>query len=113
VPPTTSSGPKPKGKLVRPASSIPVGGAAGFEDPFQGIPAYLVQPREGAFLAFSAVCTHAGCTVSFVQSAEQFQCPCHGSIYSASTGEVIQGPAMRPLPPITVELSGGDVYVTD
>jgi thiosulfate dehydrogenase [quinone] large subunit len=113
APAGTSGGSKPKGKLVRSASSIPVGGAAGFEDPFQGIPAYLVQPRKGAFLAFSAVCTHAGCTVSFVQSAEQFQCPCHGSIYSATTGEVIQGPAPRPLPSIAIELSDGDLYVTD
>ena len=106
-------GAKGRGKLIRPARAVAVGGAAPFTDPFQGIPAYLVQPREGAFVAFSAVCTHAGCTVAFVQSAEQFQCPCHGSIYSASTGEVIQGPASRPLPAIDIDVSGGNVYVTD
>jgi thiosulfate dehydrogenase (quinone) large subunit len=111
--PTTTSGAQPKGKFLKVASAIPVGGAAGFTDPFQGIPAYVVQPRAGAFLAFSAVCTHAGCTVSFVESAEQFQCPCHGSIYSASTGEVIQGPAQLPLPPIGLDLSGGNLYVTE
>jgi thiosulfate dehydrogenase [quinone] large subunit len=109
----TSSGAQPKGKFLKVASAIPVGGAAGFTDPFQGIPAYVVQPRAGAFVAFSAVCTHAGCTVAFVESAEQFQCPCHGSIYSASTGEVIQGPALLPLPSIGLDISGGDLYVTD
>jgi thiosulfate dehydrogenase [quinone] large subunit len=113
VAPGGTSGAKGRGKLIRPASAVAVGGAAPFTDPFQGIPAYLVQPREGAFVAFSAVCTHAGCTVAFVQSAEQFQCPCHGSIYSASTGEVIQGPASRPLPAIDIDVSGGNVYVTD
>jgi thiosulfate dehydrogenase [quinone] large subunit len=105
--------PKPKGKLLGPASAVAVGGGVGFTDPFQSIPAYVVQPKKGEFLAFSAVCTHAGCTVSFVQSAEQFQCPCHGSIYSAVTGDVIQGPAPRPLPAIGIELSGTDLYVTD
>ena len=108
-----AGGPKPKGKLLGPASAVAVGGGVGFTDPFQSIPAYVVQPKKGEFLAFSAVCTHAGCTVSFVQSAEQFQCPCHGSIYSAVTGDVIQGPAPRPLPAIGIELSGTDLYVTD
>jgi thiosulfate dehydrogenase [quinone] large subunit len=92
---------------------VTVGSATGFTDPFQDIPAYVLQPKKGEFLAFSAVCTHAGCTVQFVESAEQFQCPCHGSIYSALTGDVIQGPAQRPLPAIGIALSGGDLYVTD
>jgi len=110
---TTSGGAPPKkGKRLGPASAVTVGGAVGFTDPFQGIPAYIVQPKAGQYLCFSAVCTHAGCTVSFVQSAEQFQCPCHGSIYSAVTGDVIQGPAPLPLPSIGIELSGGELYVT-
>jgi thiosulfate dehydrogenase [quinone] large subunit len=111
---TTSVGAPPKkGKRLGPASAVTVGGAVGFTDPFQGIPAYIVQPKAGQYLGFSAVCTHAGCTVSFVRSAEQFQCPCHGSIYSAVTGDVIQGPAPLPLPSIGIELSGGELYVTD
>jgi thiosulfate dehydrogenase [quinone] large subunit len=111
---TTGGGSKgPKGKRLGPASTVAVGGAVGFTDPFQGIPAYVVQPKSGEYLGFSAVCTHAGCTVNFVQSAEQFHCPCHGSIYSAVTGDVIQGPAPLPLPAIGIEVSGGQLYVTD
>ncbi len=110
---TTAVGSKPKGKLLGAASTVKVGNAVGFTDPFQQIPAYVVQPQAGEFRAFSAICTHAGCTVAFVESVEQFQCPCHGSIYSAVTGDVIQGPAPRPLPPIGVEVSGGDLYVID
>lgn len=113
-PSTTGTGaPAPKGKRLGPATAVTVGGAVGFTDPFQGIPAYVVQPKAGEYLGFSAVCTHAGCTVSFVQSVEQFQCPCHGSIYSASTGAVLGGPAPSPLPSIGVEVSGGELYVTD
>jgi thiosulfate dehydrogenase [quinone] large subunit len=110
----TTSGVKAKGKLLGPASAVGVGAAVGFKDPFQGdIPAYVVQPTKGEFLAFSAVCTHAGCTVQFVESVEQFQCPCHESIFSAVTGDVIQGPAPRPLPAIGIDVSAGDLYVTD
>lgn len=109
-----SSGPTPKGKLLGDASEVPLGGAAGFNDPFRsGIPAYCVQPKPGEFLAFSAVCTHAGCTVQFVKANEQFACPCHGSIYSAVTGDVIQGPAPSPLPAIHIVESSGKLYVTD
>jgi len=107
------SGGPPKGKRLGPASAVAVGNAVGFTDPSQGTPAYVVQPKAGEFLAFSAICTHAGCTVGFVQSVEQFQCPCHGSIFSAVTGDVIQGPAPRPLPAIGIEESGGELYVTD
>jgi thiosulfate dehydrogenase [quinone] large subunit len=110
---TTPKSTVPHGKLLGAATAVPVGGALGFTDPFQNIPAYVLQPKAGEYVAFSAICTHAGCTVAFVQSAEEFQCPCHGSIYSAATGDVIQGPAPLPLPAIRVVESGGDLYVTN
>ncbi|WP_308212976.1 Rieske (2Fe-2S) protein [Mycolicibacterium vanbaalenii] len=40
----------------------------------------LTQPNTGEFKAFSAVCTHAGCTVSEVIGAS-ITCPCHGSSF--------------------------------
>jgi len=85
-----------------------------FTDQTQGIPAYCVHKSAGDFAAFSAVCTHAGCTVGFDQSAKEFVCPCHGSIYNALTGAVIQGPAPLPLPAIGVRLdTNGTLYATD
>lgn len=96
-----------KGTVIGPASAVPVGGARQFTDPAQQIPAYVVQPSEGVFVAFSAVCTHMGCTVGFDQAGLQFRCPCHGSIFSAVTGDVIQGPATVPLPGIPIQQSGG------
>ena len=52
--------------------------------------------RTGAttFVAYSMFCTHAGCE-TFI-NGQQFDCPCHGSVFS-STGAVVQGPASRPL----------------
>lgn len=51
-------------------------------------------------VAFSAICTHAGCAVSgWRASDEYFLCPCHGSMYDPRAGaRVVAGPAPRPLP---------------
>jgi len=51
-------------------------------------------------VAYSAICTHAGCAVSGWRASDEcFLCPCHGSIYDPSAGaRVIGGPAPRPLP---------------
>jgi len=109
--PTTAA---PSGTEIGLASAIPIGGVLAFTCQAQGIPAYCVHKSAGDFVAFSAICTHAGCTVGFDQSATRFVCPCHGSIYNASTGAVISGPAPLPLPSIGVQLSAsGELYATD
>jgi thiosulfate dehydrogenase [quinone] large subunit len=108
---TTTTGGGVKGTEIGLASNVPVGSARAFTDPAQGVPAYVVRPSESTFVAFSAICTHAGCTVGFYQPELQFRCPCHGSIFSAVTGQVLQGPATSPLPGISIKESGGDLLV--
>ena len=109
---TPSTG-SPKGTTIGLASDVPLGGAREFTDPAQGIPAYVVRPSESAYVGFSAVCTHMGCTVGFFQPALQFRCPCHGSIFSAVTGEVLQGPAPAPLSSIPIEKSADGTLLAD
>jgi cytochrome b6-f complex iron-sulfur subunit len=46
------------------------------------------------FHVISAICTHLGCTVQWRDS--EFDCPCHGSRF-APDGQVLSGPAPRPL----------------
>lgn len=110
--PTSAPGPTSAaaGTPIGSASQVPVGGAASFADTTDGQPAFVVQPSPGTFRAFSAVCTHAGCTVEFQQGT--FYCPCHASSFDASTGAVLSGPAPAPLPTIPIRVSGGTIYET-
>jgi thiosulfate dehydrogenase [quinone] large subunit len=110
-PPTTGGASKPPGVRLGPASSVPVGGAASFTDPASGDPALAIQPQSGTFLAFDAVCPHAGCTVQYTTQGQLFVCPCHGSEFNGRTGAVETGPAQSGLTPIAIaEGPDGQLY---
>jgi len=91
-----------------PAKRLPAGQAATYSDPADGSPDILIRDEEGGLKAFSAVCTHAGCTVGYQGGV--IVCPCHGGEYSAETGEVIAGPPPAGLAPKKVVESGGQIY---
>jgi Rieske Fe-S protein len=62
-------------------------------------------------VAFSRSCTHAGASVS-PNSSNQLVCPAHGSVFNASTGAVIEGPAVLPLTRYSVSERSGAIYIT-
>ena len=94
------------GKAIARESEVAAGSAVKFKD--GGKDAVLVHLDGGEFVAYSAVCTHAGCTVAYQNS--QLACPCHGSIFDPANGaEVVSGPAQTPLPEIPVEIQNGEV----
>jgi thiosulfate dehydrogenase [quinone] large subunit len=110
---TAAPGQTPPGKAIGAASKVPVGQAASFTDPSSGDPSLVIQPKAGTFVAFDAVCPHAGCTVGYNAAQKVIACPCHGSQFNASTGAVEVGPATRGLKKLTVaEGSGGQLYVS-
>lgn len=70
---------------------------------------YLVRNATG-FLALWQRCTHLGCAVPYDETARQFHCPCHGSLFN-DVGEVSGGPAPRPMDTFPVIIRDGEVWV--
>jgi len=87
-------------------SDIPVGGGKIFDTQLT----VVTQPTAGEFKAFSAVCTHMGCTVNQIADG-RIDCPCHGSEYSITDGAVLAGPAPRPLPAKTIKITGDSIFL--
>jgi Rieske Fe-S protein len=90
--------------VLGPVADVPVGGGKVFTD----AKVVVTQPTAGQFKAFTAVCTHAGCIVATVAN-KTIDCPCHGSKYSVTDGSVVNGPAPRPLAPVTVSVKNGNI----
>jgi Rieske Fe-S protein len=94
------------GAAIARESEVAPGSAVEFKD--GGQDAVLVHLESGDFAAYSAVCTHQGCTVAYQKG--QLACPCHGSVFDPANGaEVVTGPAQSPLPEIPIEVKGGQV----
>jgi Rieske Fe-S protein len=86
---------------------VPTGGGVVLTD----AKVVLTRPTATEVRAFSATCTHQGCTVSDVKDG-RIGCPCHGSQFDAGTGAVVRGPATRPLPPVAVVVRDQAVFTT-
>lgn len=73
---------------------------------------FITRVDSGTADTVSTICTHQGCTLnSYNASTQQYLCPCHGSVFSAS-GAVIVGPAVVPLPSYPTILTNSGVQVT-
>jgi Rieske Fe-S protein len=100
-PPQPASGQAPSLALT---SDVPVGGGKILADK----KIVITQPRAGSFEAFTAICTHQGCTVSDV-SGGTVNCPCHGSKFSIANGSVVTGPAAAALAPVSIKVQGTSI----
>jgi Rieske Fe-S protein len=89
------------------AGEIPVGGGK-VVNGLDSKKVVITQPTSGQFKAFSAICTHQGCTVNDI-SNNVISCPCHGSKYSAEDGSVQGGPAPSPLSGVNIKVSGDTI----
>lgn len=71
-----------------------------------GSPAVLFKSKTGVY-AYSAVCTHEGCTVQYNSASKNLQCACHGAVFDpGKDGTVVTGPTNKPLPKIKVAVEG-------
>ena len=89
-----------------------------FEDPsplpWSGVTAqtsaWLRRVSEEKFIAFSVDCTHLGCPIRWLPTANLFMCPCHGGVFYAD-GTVASGPPPRPLFRYPVRVQNGEVQI--
>ncbi|HLH41867.1 MAG TPA: ubiquinol-cytochrome c reductase iron-sulfur subunit [Bryobacteraceae bacterium] len=92
--------------------------AVKFEDaspvPWAGVTgqtaAWLRREPHNEFVAFAVNCTHLGCPVRWIETAQLFMCPCHGGVYNRD-GSVAAGPPPRPLVRYPVRVLNGKVEI--
>ena len=103
--PTQSEQPQqPAQKPLAQVADIPAGGGVILKD--QNV--VLTKDQSGKVCAFSAICTHQGCTVTAVEGGT-INCPCHGSKFRINDGCVARGPANKPLAKVDVQIDGDTV----
>lgn len=78
---------------------------------FAGKPAILIRTPDGDLRAFSAVCTHLGCTVQYREDLQHIWCACHNGHFDLR-GVNVAGPPPAPLEPYDVNVRGGTIIVS-
>lgn len=73
---------------------------------FGSDPVIVIHVADDDYRAFSAVCTHLSCIVSYRSKLQLIWCYCHNGVYDL-TGKNIAGPPPRPLAPYKVHITPG------
>ncbi len=104
---------------IAPLKNIVVGAVIAFAYPDARSPAVLLRLTEPAvggvgpnqeIVAYSALCTHKGCTVAFKPARKMLICPCHWSTFDpAKAGTLVIGQASQYLPQIELRIDNGSV----
>lgn len=71
---------------------------------------YVLPSTNGEFNILSTICPHLGCGVRWVDSQDQFVCPCHGGTFTA-TGKIISGPPPRSMDKLESRVQSGVLQV--
>lgn len=109
---TSTGGSTYAGTLLGSGSKLVVGTPTVFTDPKTGDPGIIFRESNNVLLAYDTVCPHMGCTVGYSPSAKILACPCHGSEFKVSNGDVISGPAPHGLTKLNVVLEpDGNIYL--
>jgi len=98
--------------VIARASTVPVGGVKLFTYPGPSDPCILVRAAEDRFVAYSQKCTHLSCAVIPEPGQGVLRCPCHDGYFDLRSGDPKAGPPRRPLPRITLDVRGQDIYAT-
>lgn len=81
-----------------------------FEFPDQYAQGIVINVPGKGLVAYSDVCTHLSCAVTYQQDQKHLFCPCHDGLFDAATGNVLAGPPTRPLPLIELAIHHEIIY---
>ncbi len=70
----------------------------------------FIRDSETTIRALDPVCTHLHCIVAYNNQAKRIDCPCHGSKYDLD-GNVIHGPAAKPLKTYEASIAGDRILL--
>ncbi|MBN1928657.1 MAG: Rieske (2Fe-2S) protein [Chlorobiaceae bacterium] len=71
----------------------------------------IVVNSGGSLTAVSAICTHLGCLVNWVDADKEYFCPCHGAKYTRD-GQIVSGPQPLPLKQYKARIEGDSIIVS-
>ena len=103
---------QPEMRRVASLADLPAGGVLTFAYPGPADDCIIVRTRDDALVGYSQKCTHLSCAVVPKVGEGVLHCPCHEGYFDLHTGRTIAGPPPRPLPRVTLDVRGDDVYAT-
>jgi len=91
----------------------PVNTADNFNNPADDAASLLIHLPNNSFVAFEKACTHEGVPVRYDPGSHTLVCPAHFSVFDpANGGKVLQGPANKPLPGVTIRVNEDGTITT-
>ncbi len=110
---TSTASSSGQGTVIAHVNAVQDNNSVSFTIPSNGDPGILVRLSNGQFVAYDAVCTHAGCPVSYDPSTQLLECPCHGAAFDPAKGAaVVQGPATIPLTNVPIQVNNSTGTIT-
>ncbi len=111
-PKPTPTPPQHTGTVIG-STSQPTNSGQNFTNPADGNSSMLVHLPNGNFVACERQCTHQGVNVNYDPGSHQLVCPAHGAIFDPANGfSVVQGPANRPLPGVSIRVNADGTITT-
>ena len=112
-PTQTAVAPKSLGTTLTDSSSLAIGETKFYaaKNRLGMTVTYIVHRSKNGVIIMNDVCTHQGCAVKL--KSEGLLCPCHNSLFNATSGEVERGPATQSLQRFEAIEENGKIIVVD
>jgi len=112
-PPIASGTSGGSSKVIAQVSAVARNAATTFTIPSTRHPGVLIHLPSDQFVAYDAICTHAGCQVDYDPTSQHLVCPCHGATYDPAQGAaVLSGPTHIPLTVVAVQVDSATGEIT-